>query len=87
MPAAPNSEAVSSVAFDYSGIYLGVAHGTALSSIVVKEWPDLSLVSIVDSYSWILRLVVYLNPNCFVRAIAEPRVCAFQGHHVACLGA
>jgi hypothetical protein len=36
---------VASVSFDYSGLYLAVAHGNAVSSIVVKEWPDLSLVS------------------------------------------
>jgi pre-mRNA-processing factor 19 len=34
------AEEVTSVSFDYSGVYLAVAAGGALSTMVVKEWPE-----------------------------------------------
>lgn len=34
------AEEVNSVSFDYSGVYLAVAAGGSLTSIVVKEWPE-----------------------------------------------
>lgn len=39
----PDQHEVNAVAFDYSGVYLGVAAGNSVSAIVVKEWPEVSL--------------------------------------------
>jgi pre-mRNA-processing factor 19 len=40
----PNNDAVGAVAFDFSGVYLGIAAGNGVSALVVKEWPVAALV-------------------------------------------